>query len=351
MQLNRFLLYIYYCERPMGSIMQTAPEDDFNREFHTMLIKGSKKILAWVRTMRPQFYLMALIGYTMGVLVAWGITQDFNLMRYILGYMFLFFVQLSTVFTNDYYDYDSDRINRNSSVFTGGSRTLVEGKITFSELKTGIILSLFAILILSIVLLLSVGKEIAIQSGVFMCIGLILGLGYTVPPLKLCHRGLGEFDVGIFFSFYIIHFGYILQGGTWSAQLLWWLSIPLFFSTFAAITLSGIPDRRADRAASKQTIAVLLGSRSAAILSLFSITLAAITGVLIWYLNFKESLIGIAILIVLPHSFFLWLKILTFINSRNYDTKINGIMILSLTYILWFGIIPLLYILQVTILL
>lgn len=351
MESNSILLSIYYSERPMGSPMQTAPEDDFNREFHIMLIKGSKKTLAWVRAMRPQFYLMALIGYTMGALVAYGITREFNLMRYILGYMFLFFVQLSTVFTNDYYDYDSDRINRNSSVFTGGSRTLVERKITISELKTGIIISLFAILILSIVLLLSTGKDITIQTGVFMCIGLLLGLGYTVPPLKLCYRGLGEFDVGLFFSFYIIHFGYILQGGTWSDRLLWWLSIPLFFSTFAAITLSGIPDRQADRAVSKQTLAVFLGSRSAAILSLFSITLAAITSVLIWYLNFKESLIGIAILIVLPHSFFMWIAIIRFINSKKYDTKINGIMILSLTYILWFGIIPLLYILQVNILL
>jgi 1,4-dihydroxy-2-naphthoate octaprenyltransferase len=335
----------------MNSTRQTAPGDDLNHAFHAMLIKGCKKTFAWVKTMRPQFYIMALIGYTMGVLVAYGITREFNLTRYILGYIFLFLVQLSTVFTNNYYDYDSDRINRNSSVFTGGSRTLVEGKITISELKKGIIISLFAILILSIVLLLNAGKERVIQTGVFMCIGLLLGLGYTVPPLKLCYRGLGEFDVGLFFSFYVIHFGYILQRETWSARLLWWLGIPLFFSTFAAITLSGIPDRRADQAVSKQTIAVRLGSHLAAILSLFSITLAAITGVLIWYLYFKESLIGIAILFVLPHSLFLWIVIITLINSRNYDTKINGIMILSLTYILWFGIIPLLYILKVNILL
>jgi 1,4-dihydroxy-2-naphthoate octaprenyltransferase len=312
-----------------------------------ILHKGGKKILTWARAMRPQFYLMALLGYTMGALVAYGTMQAFNLTSYIFGYMFLFLVQLSTVFTNDYYDYDSDRINRNSSLYTGGSRTLVEGKISFTELKSVIIGALLVTLFLIVVLLINSGREKAIQTGVFICIGLIFGLGYTVPPLKLCYRGLGELDVGLFFSFYVVHYGFILQKGAWSAWLLWWLSIPLFFAVFAAITLSGIPDRRADLAVSKRTIAVLLGPRWAATLSLFSITLAAITSVFIWYLHIKDNLIGTLILIVIPHSILLWIAIMIFIKSRNYDRKINEIMILSLTYILWFGIIPLLYVLRV----
>jgi hypothetical protein len=47
------------------------------------------------------------------------------------------------------------------------------------------------------------------------------------------------------------------------------------------------------------------------------------------------------ILIAVPHGLILLFALFKLIQSRNYDRKIDGIMTLALSLIIWFGIIPL----------
>jgi 1,4-dihydroxy-2-naphthoate polyprenyltransferase len=63
-------------------------------------------------------------------------------------------------------------------------------------------------------------------------VGIILGLGYTAPPLKLSYRGLGELVVGFTHSFYLLLCGYAFQTGTMGNPMPWLLSIPLKKITF-----------------------------------------------------------------------------------------------------------------------
>jgi len=44
----------------------------------------------------------------------------------------------------------------------------------------------------------------------------LLGLSYTVPPLKLSHRGLGEVTVALTHSAGAILAGYVVQGAAWT---------------------------------------------------------------------------------------------------------------------------------------
>ena len=89
-----------------------------------------------------------------------------------------------TVFTNEYFDLESDRRNKNFGPFTGGSRVLVDGRISPADetryrfgddglrrrLSRRGARDRF-----------SVDRAVA-----------ILAIGYTTPPFKLCWRGLGE---------------------------------------------------------------------------------------------------------------------------------------------------------------
>jgi len=84
---------------------------------------------------------MTLIAYGVGALVAAHQTHSFDSGRFWLGYAALFFLEVATVLANDYFDYESDRQNRNAGPFTGGSRVLVDGKLSFGKVRRGIFLA------------------------------------------------------------------------------------------------------------------------------------------------------------------------------------------------------------------
>ena len=101
--------------------------------------KTKEKIQAWLKVLRLQFYPMAFIAYSLGAAVVLVTSRNINWAVFGLGYAVLFFVELATILTNEYYDYPSDRLNKNFSPFNGGSRVLVDDALSFKELKIGLV--------------------------------------------------------------------------------------------------------------------------------------------------------------------------------------------------------------------
>ena len=301
-----------------------------------------EKVLAWLKIIRLQFYPMTWVAYSLGAVAASSGSRNFDLQVYGVGYLVLFFLELSTILTNEYYDYGTDRLNKNAGPFTGGTRMLVEGKLGFREVKTGILVALVLVIGVGSMLIRINPRVSPLSIILLLLIGVFLGLGYTAPPFKFSYRGLGELTVGLTHSPYVILCGYIFQGGSWESPLPWLLCLPLFFATLGAITLAGIPDRLADQAVSKRVLAVIFGPRGAVILASFFVCIAAISGMLLWYFRIIQGIRGGMILLVIPHGLILLFVLFKLIQSSNYDRKIDGIMTLSLSYIIWFGIIPLL---------
>ena len=208
-----------------------------------LIVMYKDKLNSWIKIIRLQFYPMTWLAYTVGALSSLKLIGKFDLTVYLLGYLSLFLIEFATVISNEYFDYETDRINKNFSQFTGGSRMIVEGKISFKETKVAIIISLGIVLILGIILSLMTN----IYTGFILLIGVILGLSYTVPPLKLSYRGLGELDVGLTHSFYIVLAGFLMQSPKMDLTFPLLISIPLFFAVFGAIILAGFPDLLADK--------------------------------------------------------------------------------------------------------
>ena len=154
-----------------------------------------KKILAWIKIFRFHFYPMTWIAYSMGAAAAPRNPKKLNLEVYWVGYLVLFFIELSTILVNEYYDYGTDRLNRNASPFTGGTRVLVEGQLGFPEVRTGIWISLILAMGFGC-LLIRINEQLSSFPILFLIfLGLFLGVGYTAPPLKFSYRGLGEITV------------------------------------------------------------------------------------------------------------------------------------------------------------
>ena len=300
-----------------------------------------EKIIAWIKIIRLHFYPMTFIAYSLGTVAAARNLKRWNPEVYWVGYLVLFFIELSTILTNEYYDYGTDRLNKNASPFTGGTRVLVEGKLGFAEVKAGIWASLILAVGLGYLLIRSDEQVTSLSILLLILLGLFLGLEYTAPPLKFSYRGLGEITVGLTHSPYVILCGYIFQGGSWTDPLPWLLSIPLFFATLAAIILAGIPDRLADQQVSKKVITVLWGPREAVLLAAFFACLASLSAFLLRYFQIIRGSSSTIILAAIPHGIVLLLALFKLIKSGNYDRRIDGIMVLALSYIIWFGLIPL----------
>lgn len=297
----------------------------------------SLKLFAWIKALRLQFYPMTWLAYSLGALGAMN-SRDFDPVLYWLGYACLFFGEAATVFVNEWFDYESDRRNRQAGPFNGGSRVLVNTELGFRELRFGIWAALAAAMVCAGLLLDRVSD--GFSSTILLLLLLILGLGYTAPPLKLSWRGLGEINVGFTHSFAVILCGYVFQGGSWNDPFPWLVSLPLFVAVLPAILLSGVPDMEADRQAGKQTLPVRLGLKRTRWLVLALIVAAPLAVLLLKDLPTLRGVLDGMLPWILPHGLLLAAFVHRELHHRQEVGRIDGLMLVSLSYIVWFGFIP-----------
>ncbi len=311
-----------------------------NKGALTLWNRFSIKLGNWLKAIRLQFYPMTCVAYATGAFAAEHMGYGYKRYVFWIGYLWLFLVEVATVLCNDYLDFKSDERNKYFSPFTGGSRVLVDKLLSFGEVKTGIITSLILSLVVFITLLLTISGS---RNPVLLVCGIlfVLAIGYTVPPLRLSYRGLGEVTVALTHSFAVVVCGYIFQGGSINNAFPWLLSLPIFLAVLPSIIMSGIPDYDADKAVSKKTLAVRFGKKGAAIIAIGFTILAAIAAVIFKWYNIVPGAYGNMIYIVVPHAILLIMLIYRYIKNPTPSHRIDSLMVASLTYLIWFGIIPL----------
>lgn len=297
-------------------------------------------MLAWLAALRLQFYPMTWIAYSVGALAAVAGTP-LAMAPYLLGYLALFLLEAATVFLNDWFDFDSDRINRCGGPFTGGSRVLVDGRLERAAMRKGIGLSMLAAAgAIAVLAAMAPGASAASTVAVYASLAL-LALAYTVPPLKLSHRGFGEVDVALTHSAGAIMAGYVAQGGSWTDSMPWLLALPLGLAVLPSILLAGCPDRVADQAVGKRTLVVLLGPRTAIRLAMAACVAAPAVAALLALVRMDLStlLVWSAAGGTL-HAVWLW-RCLRRLARGDLPDRIDGPIVLALSFILWFCVPPL----------
>jgi 1,4-dihydroxy-2-naphthoate polyprenyltransferase len=299
--------------------------------------KLGRGALAWLQSLRLQFHPMAWLAYLLGALLA-SIGGGLDLAAFWWGLAALFFLEAATVLSNDLLDLESDRINLNFGPFTGGSRVLVDGRLGVPEVKRAIVVALGLALLCAGGVVASSAQPVG---GGLLLVMATLALGYTVPPLKLSYRGLGELDVALTHATGAILCGFVFQGGPLGDPAPWLLSVPLALAVLPSIILAGVPDRDADHAIGKGTLAVRLGVRGAlALAGSFAVLASAAALVLLWTTPVGGMLAGIEYLTPL-HAVLLLILLARRAPRADELARIDGLTVAALSYMLWFVAVPL----------
>jgi len=184
--------------------------------------------------------------------------------------------------TNDIFDTLSgaDDANTTPTMFSGGSRVAVYDLVTIRGLA-GIAIGLFgAAAAIGLVLVVVTQSMTLLWIGVA---GILVGVAYTAPPLKLVYRGLGEIAVAVGFGPIMLLGAYVVQTGdlAWEPFV---LSLVPGILIALILYVNEIPDRRSDAEAGKRTLPVRLSPATVraaylvAAIGAFAIVVAGVVG-------------------------------------------------------------------------
>jgi 1,4-dihydroxy-2-naphthoate octaprenyltransferase len=242
------------------------------------------KVKAFLKLSRVPFLMPGLAPFTAGVLLGAWLGGNVNPGLIILGYLGITLIMLATYYSNEYFDYEGDVLNRNYNKFSGGSRALSDGMLPRSTGLHALVSSLgmFAILFLVYAL-----KYYHLRPALawMSLAGLVAGVFYSAPPFKWAYRGIGELLIGFCYGWLAVVSGYYIVRGTIDVEATL-LSLPAAFTVFSVILINEVPDYDADIVVSKKNLVVRLGREKARTLYTVSNLGAVITASLAaWWLG------------------------------------------------------------------
>jgi 1,4-dihydroxy-2-naphthoate octaprenyltransferase len=233
-----------------------------------------------LRTTRLPFLTATVVPIVLGILIA-ASHGAFDLVSAALTVVGGAFVHLGLNVANDVFDtaQGADDANVTPTQFSGGSRVIQYGLVSFRQMATIATAFYLAAGAIGLVLMAFYGSPALLVIGIA---GFVISLGYTAPPLKFVYRGLGEIAVAIGFGPLMLLGAYVVQTrGTlaWEPVV---ASIPVALLIALILYVNEIPDRRGDAFAGKRTLPVrfsrdaVIGGYNAAAIGAY---VALVTGV------------------------------------------------------------------------
>ena len=211
--------------------------------------------LRLLRVIRPHIVAGGFLGYLAGALFSLNMGGAVSWTGFILGYLIVLFMDLSTHFNNDYFDVE---IDRNASFKPFGS---VNQFIEHPELRSPALVAAAGCSVLS--MLLASGMVLAGSAWHMLAVvGLfnLLGWLYSAPPVSLHSRRLGEATIAVGTGFCVPAVGYVAAHGSLDGGFTLF-SAPLVLYGFILALCLQVPDYEVDRAMGKNTVVGLIGRR------------------------------------------------------------------------------------------
>lgn len=216
-----------------------------------------RAIVAVIKLSRLKFLLGGMLGVAVGTLVARSQGHPFDPRAYVLAQSIVTSFQLMTHYSNDYFDQESDALAMRTP-FSGGSGVLVSGELP-AVVALRLLLACAAIGTLACVIAAATGDLAASALG-----GVIgaLALAYSVPPVRLLRRGLGELNTALVVGALVPVLAFVFQTGALNARIIL-IALQLACAMFVMMIGVELPDVHADAATGKRNLLVRFGRSSA----------------------------------------------------------------------------------------
>jgi len=245
------------------------------------------KIKTWVLAGRPKTLPAALVPVIMGTAMAYG-DGVYHIPAALAALLGALLIQIGTNFVNDYADFKKGTDNGER---IGPLRVTQAGLVTPTQMKFAIALVFFLTVLAGLYLVYRGGWPVVII-GV---LSIVSGALYTAGPYPLGYLGLGDI-------FVLIFFGPVALAGTYYVQALTinWIVIlaglaPGLLSV-AILTVNNLRDIDGDTKAGKKTLAVRFGRNFAKNEYFYSILLACLIPVIIFFITGQYKFASLATL-------------------------------------------------------
>ena len=202
-------------------------------------------------TARPAQLLLILGVFSFGVLVALTAGGQTSLPAVLAGALALLPTAASVHYINEYADYETDALT-DRTPFSGGSGALQRSGLPRELARDAAVVSLLVGGILTGVV--ALGGWLSPIAVLLLAIIAVFGWQYSVGPLQLAWRGLGELDNAALGGLVLPVYGGAVVGGRLAFVAL--ASLPFFLVVLLNLFATQWPDREADRTVGKRTLAV-----------------------------------------------------------------------------------------------
>ena len=211
----------------------------------------------WIQAIRLGVLSASVLPAILGAVIARYETDQFHWGLFALTILGIIAVHTGANLINDYFDYQSgaDQANKDYlNTVTGGSRVIVEGKLS---LRTVLVTAIICLAVAT-----GIGIYLAIVSGPvilwFVLFGLITAIVYTTPKINLINLKLGEVIIGLDFGVLTVMGAAYVQSSHLSLRALL-VSLPVGILIAAILLINEFQDYQSDKAVAKKTTVVRIG--------------------------------------------------------------------------------------------
>ncbi|TRO54924.1 prenyltransferase [Candidatus Bathyarchaeota archaeon] len=234
---------------------------------------SSSNAIKLLKIIRVHIVAGGVLAFSLGALLALASGGSFNPALVVSAYGVVLLGDLSSHYSNDYFDVEVDRHIKQKKIFAGSAILVNHPNLrSFSKAISIALLVCANVLALSIFLFLGAPIEIFIV----IAGASLVGWFYSAPPLRLSSRGFGELAVACVTGFAIPGLGYLAVRGQFD-PLFFYLAVPfVMYGLMLSLSLEA-PDAEIDQKGGKRNFVVRKGERKVFLFILFLATSATLT--------------------------------------------------------------------------